>query len=91
MCSHGHILQRYFSHDRLCIIEVCQAVNRDVMLFFLICGVSMCDCVCGICVCVCVVLVCVCVCVIVCEVFVCVCIGVSVCVVLVCVCVCDCV
>jgi hypothetical protein len=40
MCSHGHIflknLQRYFNHIRLSIIDVCQAIDRDDMIFFLI-------------------------------------------------------
>jgi hypothetical protein len=36
MFLHGNILQRYFKHNQLSVIEVCQAVNRDVMLFFLI-------------------------------------------------------
>ena len=44
-CSHGPIWQRYFNHNRPCVIEVCQAVNRDVVLFFLI--LWFCVCVCG--------------------------------------------
>ena len=57
MCSHRHISQRYFNHNRLCVTEVCQAVNRDVTLFFLILWcvcMYVCMYVC-VCVCVCVV------------------------------------
>jgi hypothetical protein len=42
MCSHGQILQRYFNHNRLCVIEVCQTVNRDAVFIFVILW-----CVCG--------------------------------------------